>query len=34
VETCYIRMLNVSPVFAESVFLMMRRVFAELGIAE
>jgi len=28
-ETYYIRILNVSPVFAESVFLMTRRVFAE-----
>ena len=28
-ETCYIRILNVSLVFAESVFLMTRRVFAE-----
>jgi len=28
-ETYYIRILNVSPVFAKSVFLMTRRVFAE-----
>jgi len=33
-ETYYIHILNVSPVFAESVFLMTRRVFAESVFAE